>query len=595
MSLSLIPGTICVANGQMVQLDGPDSLTHMHARMMATGEMVSIPISKIEVLPTPVKSRSADEINEAEWKRCVALAQDFASTAHRNCITRSEWEKLSKRHNVSVRQLQRLRAAYLKDPRASALVRNPGGRPQGLNCLSPDVDTVVVHTIRKHYYRREKPTKAYVIERAQSLARRLKLPVPSRKAVLTRLAREDGWLADRARLGSKAAKQKWEVRIGGLSVHKPLDLVQIDHTPADVLVLTDDRLDILGRPWVTVAIDVATRCVVGLYVSMDTPSATSVALCIEHMVLPKRENHDDPELWPMYGKPRGILVDNGKDFRCDALKRGCDEHGIALSWRPVRTPHYGAHVERLIGTLMKIAHLLPGTTFSNVKERGDYKSEGKARLTLSEFRQWLIQKICRFYHPRRHRGLGIPPVVAWERGLTNAEGIFVAPPLLERPLDFRMDFLPTAWRKVRRTGIEFNGSRYWHDDLTPMLNGDAPARLRYRPDEPGQIWMRRPDGLLVTAPAIAGRAAGEPTVNQSLDKATQAKLNAEIDSGFEVTDQIEAEADRATRCARRGRPGRPGRKAQPTTTTPPPSPADIGHLPPMAASNGTSLPIEEWH
>lgn len=593
MNLPLIPGTTCVANGQMVQLDGPDSLTHMQARVMATGEMVSIPISKIEVLSTPQKSRSADEINEAEWKRCVALAQDLAPTVHRYHLTRGEWEKIAKRHGLGVRQLQRIRAAYLKDPRASTLVRGRGGRPQGLNCLPPNVDTVIVHTIQKHYFRREKPTKAYVVDRAQSLARRLKLPVPSRRAVLTRLAREDGWRADRARLGRKAAKQKWEVRVGGLSVHKPLDLVQIDHTPADVLVLTDDRLNVLGRPWVTVAIDVATRCVLGIHVSMDAPSATSVALCIEHAVLPKQENREDPDLWPMYGKPREILVDNGKDFRSDALKRGCEEHGIALSWRPVRTPHYGAHIERLIGTLMKIAHLLPGTTFSNVKERGDYNSEGRARLTLSEFRQWLTQKICRFYHPRRHRGLGIPPVVAWERGLTNAEGTFVAPPLLERPLDFRMDFLPTAFRKVRRTGIEFQGSRYWHDDLTPLLNADAPVRLRHRPGDPGQIWVRRPDGLLVTAPAIAGRATDEPTAQMALDEAARAKLDASIDLGFEVTDQIELNADRATRRARRASPGHKARHL--TTTTPSPTPAAIAVQPPMAPRNGAALRIEEWY
>lgn len=593
MNLALIPGTICVANGQTIQLDGPDSMTHMLARVMATGEMVSIPIAKIEVLPTPQKSRSADEINEAEWKRCVALARDLAPTAQRNRLTRGEWEKLSKRHGVTVRQLQRIRALYLKDPRASTLARSSGGRPQGLNCLPPDVDSMVVRTIHKWYFRRERPPKAYIVERAQSLARRLKLPVPSRKAILIRLAREEGWRADYARFGSKAAKQKWEVRVGGLSVHKPLELVQIDHTPADVLVLTDDRLTVLGRPWVTVAIDVGTRCVLGLYVSMDPPSTTSVALCIEHAVLPKAENSDDPDLWPMYGKPRNILVDNGKDFRSDGLKRGCNEHGIDLFWRPVRTPHYGAHVERLIGTLMHIAHLLPGTTFSNVKERDDYNSEGRARLTLSEFRQWLIQKICRFYHPRRHRSLGIPPVVAWERGLTNAEGKFVAPPLLARPLDFRMDFLPTAWRKVRRTGIEFKGSRYWHDDLVPLLNTDHAVRFRHRPDDPGQIWVRRPDGMLVTAPAIAGRAAGEPTAQRALDEATRAKLDAAVDRGFEATDQIEAAASLATRRARRAHPGRKAR--HPTAATASPSPADIGYLRPMAPHNAPALRIEEWH
>ena len=135
--------------------------------------------------------------------------------------------------------------------------------------------------------------------------------------VLTRIAREEGYESDRARMGSKAAKQRWEARTGKLEAGRPLELIQIDHTPADVLVLTDDRLEVLGRPWVTVAIDVASRCVLGMYITMDAPSSVSVSLCIEHAVLPKPENNANPGIWPMYGKPKKILVDNGKAWLFD--------------------------------------------------------------------------------------------------------------------------------------------------------------------------------------------------------------------------------------------------------------------------------------
>lgn len=593
MSLSLTPGTVCTTNGRVIQIDGPDSLTHMLARDMASGEMLSVPITKIEPLPHSNKDRGAGEIREAEWKRCAALAKDLTPLTHRPRVTRSELEKIAKRHAMSVRQLQRARAAFQKDPRASVLARDQGGRPSGLNLLDPQVDTIIKHAITKHYLRREKPSKEYVVQRARSMARRLKLAVPSRKAVLTRVAREAGWSADRAREGSKAAKQKWETRTGQLSIATPLELIQIDHTPADVIVLSDDRQTVLGRPWVTVAIDVATRCVVGMYISMDAPSSVSVSLCIEHSVLPKPENEAEPGIWPMYGKPKRILVDNGKDFRSMALQRGCDQHGIELSWRPVRTPHYGAHIERLIGTLMKIAHLLPGTTFSNIRERGDYDSAGKARLTLDEFRQWMTQKVCRFYHVRRHRSLGIPPVIAWERGLTGANGQFVAPPLMARPLDFRMDFLPYAMRKIRRTGIEFNASRYWHDDLASMLNSGSDALISYDPRNPGHIWTRRADGVLVTAPAIAGRAAGEPTARRALDEATRARLDAVMDTGFEATDRIEATANQATRRAKRS--GGRGNKAQPKQPATQMPNSQIGSLPPMSPSKRTAVLVEEWN
>lgn len=588
MGLLLTAGTVCMANGRVIQIDGVSSISHVDARDMGTGKMISVPIAQIEALPSTDVCQEPGAIHEAEWRRCTELAKDLGAFGSCRKVPHAALAKLAKRYEMSVRQLQRIRAAFAKDPRASTLARKPGGRPPGFCGLDPRVDALIRHVIAKHYMCGEKPPKEYVVVRAQSMARRLQLPIPSRKPIMLRLNQELGAASDLAREGGPAARQKWRPRIGGLNVGKHLDLIQIDHTRADVMVLSYDRLEVLGRPWITLAIDVASRCVLGMYISMEAPSSVSVSLCIEHAVLPKPENAIDPGIWPMYGKPKKILVDNGKDFRSMALDRGCDEHQIELKWRPVRTPHYGGHIERLIGTLMKIAHLLPGTTFSNIRERGNYDSEGKARLTLEEFRQWMTHKVCRFYHQRNHRALGLPPIVAWERSLTDATGQVISPPLIARPMDFRMDFLPFEMRLVRRTGIELKGSRYWHDDLAPMLNSDGPVRVRYDPRDPGAVWVRRSDGVLVTAALIGGRAA-DAIRSRKVDRAMQARLDAETDKGFEATDNIEANARKATRQARGGeRPGKSSARPSEASPTVPAPTAD------MTSPNRAAIQLEEW-
>lgn len=588
MSLLLKPGTVCMANGRVIQIDGASSISQVDARDMATGKMITVPIAQIEALPSTSADREAATIHAAEWRRCTELAKDLSTLLDCRKVPRADLTKLAKRYELSLRQLQRIRAAFAKDPRASTLARKPGGRPRGFCQLDARVDALIRHVIAKHYMCREKPPKEYIVTRAQSMARRVQLPMPSRKAVLLRLSQEIGVASDMAREGGSAARQKWRPRVGGLRAERHLDLIQIDHTRADVMVLSDDRLEVLGRPWITLAIDVATRCVLGMYLSMEAPSSVSVSLCIEHVVLPKPENATDPGIWPMYGKPKKILVDNGKDFRSIALERGCDEHQIDLTWRPVRTPHYGGHIERLIGTLMKIAHLLPGTTFSNVRERGNYDSEGKAHLTLGEFRQWMTQKVCRFYHQRNHRALGLPPIVAWERSLTDEAGNITSPPLIARPSDFRMDFLPFEMRLVRRTGIELRGSRYWHDDLAPMFRSDGPVRVRYDPRDPSEVWIRRSDGVLVTAMLIGGRAA-ESTVGRKVDQNTRSRLHAETDKGFEVTDRIEAVAKNSTRVARGGkRPAKRGSLYREANPTEPPPIVDV------STPSHAALQLEEW-
>lgn len=72
-------------------------------------------------------------------------------------------------------------------------------------------------------------------------------------------------------------------------------------------------------------------------------------------------------VWPMSGRPYELSVDNASVVKSEALRRDCDQHGIALSYRPPVLPHFGGIVEPVIGTMMRLVpDELPGTAFSNV-------------------------------------------------------------------------------------------------------------------------------------------------------------------------------------------------------------------------------------
>src|SRR5437868_6122454 len=149
----------------------------------------------------------------------------------------------------------------------------------------------------------------------------------------------------------------------------------------------------------------------------------SVALCIAHVILPKDEwlkAHGVPGSWPCLGFPEAIWVDNALEFRALALRRGCETYQIKLCYRPPGEPQVGGTIERLIGTLMGRVHVLPGTTQSNVSERGAYNSEKKAQLTLREFVTWFTSEVVTQYHTTNHRGIGKPPLVAWNQSFEDA-------------------------------------------------------------------------------------------------------------------------------------------------------------------------------
>src|SRR3954469_1290397 len=107
--------------------------------------------------------------------------------------------------------------------------------------------------------------------------------------------------------------------------------MQIDHTLVDVIIVDEhDRLPI-GRPWLTLAIDIASRVVAGFTMSLDPPSTVSVALVLTHAVLPKETWLADRNVdvaWPVSGLPEYIHVDNAMEFESAALLRGAQEYGI---------------------------------------------------------------------------------------------------------------------------------------------------------------------------------------------------------------------------------------------------------------------------
>ncbi len=325
------------------------------------------------------------------------------------------------------------------------------------------------------------------------------MTAPSRKAVTARVKAKPRRETVARRHGHKAARDQYAPAIGTLEADWPLALVQIDHTLVDVIVVDSLTRAPIQRPWLTLAIDVCTRCVVGFHLSLEAPSATSVALCISHAVLPKSpwlaERKIDAE-WPVHGLLTHLHLDNGKDFHSEALRRGCEQYGIAIDYRPVRTPHFGGHIERLIGTMMGKVHLLPGTTFSNIAEKGNNNPEKTASMTVDELERWLVQAIAGVYHRTMHRALGIAPLAAWERGLFG-DGVIPGcgePAAVSDSRRFLIDFLPLERRLIRRDGISLNSIHYWSDILRVWIGEPQKVIVRYDPRDLSRLYLLAPDG-----------------------------------------------------------------------------------------------------
>lgn len=183
--------------------------------------------------------------------------------------------------------------------------------------------------------------------------------------------------------------------------------------------------------------------------------------------------------WPCWGIMNTIHVDNAKEFHGNMLRKACQNYGINIKFRPIATPHWGGHIERLMGTFAKEIHNLPGTTFSSESERKKYDSEKNASFTLNEFEKWITLFITKIYHIRYHSSLGKSPLKKFEEGIIGTSGIGIPPRILDE-MQTRLDFMPFVERSIQEYGIVIDHIYYYNDILRPYIhNMDGNQKKKY--------------------------------------------------------------------------------------------------------------------
>ncbi len=242
--------------------------------------------------------------------------------------------------------------------------------------------------------------------------------------------------------------------------HDPHRVVwQIDHkAPLHVLV-RDLRAPSHAapsgevRPFLTLAVDSASRLVMTGLFSYDEPNRFTVAAAIREAIL----THEHK---PYGGLPDEIWIDNGKDLVAHHVYQLAEGLGIKLVPGPPHQPQVRGIVERLHETLdTRLWSTLPGYVGPNIVARNP---KAKAELTLAQLDEHFGAFIER-YHQEVHSETGQTPLGFWEH---NATPLPVDESLL-RLLDMLLK--EPATRRVLKEGIKYAGERYWHPELAILV------------------------------------------------------------------------------------------------------------------------------
>jgi putative transposase len=307
---------IAIQRGQRVQVDRQEHVIlrvidfeTVVARDVATDQTLTVQISKLEAIsaalkssPTPVgiERCTANQIQAAEKKLFIIQPLLNMPPDQR---TREFLTAHARQHVVSVSSICRWLYRYNGTIGSLIQIRR---RDAGIVRRSAENQRLLDLTIDEFFNSNRKPSINALLREIRAVCRQLGMSAPSRSTVyrwINRLGQEDKLkrrISNSRRLAISAMPG-----IFGDAPH-PWAVIQIDHTLLDI-ILSNALGQSIGRPWVTVAIDVYSRMILGIYISLDPPSAHSVGMCLTHAMLPKDEwlaaRGFSHLKWPCFGLP----------------------------------------------------------------------------------------------------------------------------------------------------------------------------------------------------------------------------------------------------------------------------------------------------
>ena len=373
--------------------------------------------------------------------------------------------------------LRRAKASHDgKTPSVADLIERHASKGRNKPWHDYETRQIIQDLIEKRYLTTERISVETLVSEVRDHIRKSIGPnakLPGRKAVQAEIDSLPQQEVARRRYGEFVAFGKFAAVERQPDPEAPLDVIEIDHTPADVFVI-DGRDGVpIGRPWIAIAIDRCTRMPLGISAGFDPPSAHSVMQCLRNAVMPKTyvQRYVDAGVWdvrgdwPAWGRPRLLRCDRARENIGTDLDVLAESLPIkVLDVKAGRRPYHKGAIERFLGTLNRtLLQEQRGTTFSSIADRGDYDPKKNAVLTFEDFLERLHIWLIDVYMRREHRELRDTPLAVWNRKVLQHK---IA------PIDNAADILPlfgrVEHRILRRTGIQFANLFYTSPELVAL-------------------------------------------------------------------------------------------------------------------------------
>ncbi|MFI5749968.1 Mu transposase C-terminal domain-containing protein [Streptomyces sp. NPDC051644] len=316
---------------------------------------------------------------------------------------------------------------------------------------------------------------------------------------------------------------------GQLAAVRPGEVMEIDSTPLDVLVVHDDGT--VDRCELTGLVDLATRTLAAVVLRPST-KAVDAALLLARAMTPEpvRPGWSDAlrmsrsvlpyaSLLPLDERlakaaakpaivPETVVSDRGKAYISDNFRNACRHLGISFQPAHPDTPTDKPHIERTLGSVSTMfAQYVSGYTGRSAEMRGKDPA-AQAAWSIHELQELLQEWAVAVWQTRPHDGLRDPlmpdrPLGPNEKyaALVSAAG-YVPVALAQEEY---IQLMPRERRVIGPGGVRINNRTYDARALGPYRRQSSGAgpdgrlwEVHYDPYDISRVWVRnhREDGWI---------------------------------------------------------------------------------------------------
>ena len=346
------------------------------------------------------------------------------------------------------------------------------------------------------------------------------------------------------------------------NVQGPGDLFEMDEVEMDVSIVSEaDQTKVIGRPIVHAMVDVYSRMIAAVSVSLENNSVLGFTNCLlnlgeDNKQLCRRFGLElNDGLWDINVLPNRIRSDRGSEYRSKEVKRICNELDITLELVPPAMGSLKGQVEQLFHQYHSVQNdLIEGKGL--ITKRHDSNHHKNAILTLDDIWVFVINQtiahnmMTMAEYPMTsdmvNKSVHPIPLEIWDYGCKK----FGAPRPITNLDQFEYSIRREVTARITRKGIEWNGLFYIANDpwlaeqITMAKRNSVPLKCRLDERNVGSLWF------------IAGNRLVKAGLNQN--RAGNFEFNGKSLRAYEEFKakkkeliKEKAQEDQEIRCARR--------------------------------------------